>query len=248
MPMPGSIQPSIGVKRSTWRVHDPHARAADATFTAARGEVLTRDGGKCCACGFHGRVSGGSAGIEVHHVDDNHHNNALVNLASLCWLCHSYFHVGLVGIQRRGRLVAMPEVSPIEFNQLQRIVWFASWQLSEGSVIENAISSAICDQLGVVVDELAVVLALREQRVISRLGFSDAGVLGGALMGLSDAQFDAISPELERSGLRLWFDETHPVNRDNIVRYVQPGGVFHNVPISTWSAMLRSVLSALKRN
>ena len=62
--------------------------------------VLRRAGGQCAACG--GRPGDAGDRLEVHHVDNNHANNAPANLAALCRYCHAVFHAGFHAQRGRG--------------------------------------------------------------------------------------------------------------------------------------------------
>lgn len=47
--------------------------------------------------------------LEVHHVDNDHHNNENErNLTSLCPFCHSVHHLGFAGAHKRVSLAVIP--------------------------------------------------------------------------------------------------------------------------------------------
>jgi intracellular multiplication protein IcmJ len=78
-----------GVSRNTFRDHDPQAEAADAAYRAKRPSVLQRASFTCQACGVKS-----SGGLEVHHKDCNHANNADENFSPQCVFCHPVNHIG----------------------------------------------------------------------------------------------------------------------------------------------------------
>lgn len=78
-----------GVSRNTFRDHDPKAEVADAEYRAKRPGVLQRANYTCVVC----RVKS-VEGMEVHHLDCNHANNAESNHEPECVLCHPVNHIG----------------------------------------------------------------------------------------------------------------------------------------------------------
>jgi len=78
----------IGIKRKLHRRQDNQAQKADAIFRAQRESALRRSNYRCVFCGAKSETN------EVHHLDDNHHNNSPENLVAICKLCHPYHHIG----------------------------------------------------------------------------------------------------------------------------------------------------------
>jgi hypothetical protein len=91
--------------------HEQSLRIADKTFQVVRKEVLVRDDHTCLGCGVTMRKY-----LEVHHIDDDHKNNDYANLATLCPVCHSCFHIGRAGIAEEGLLVWLPHVPQFRLN------------------------------------------------------------------------------------------------------------------------------------
>ncbi len=87
----------------------------DATWKTIRRRILIRDDHTCRFCGLRSQKY-----MEVHHVDGNHENNDESNLITVCPFCHSVFHVGLTGIQRRGILV-VSKLSQLELVRISRV-------------------------------------------------------------------------------------------------------------------------------
>jgi len=79
----------IGIKRKLHRYRDDQAKKADSVFRAQRGTALKRTDHACVFCGTRSLHLS-----EVHHLDDNHHNNSPENLVAVCKLCHPYHHIG----------------------------------------------------------------------------------------------------------------------------------------------------------
>lgn len=114
MPFPLEIR----VKRTLSRKNDPAAQRASEAFAAARTSILERDAYTCQACGF-----SAPKGMEVHHIDDNHHNNDPANLVTLCPFCHMYFTCGNRGGVFSAELIFMPILHPVAINQICHTVF-----------------------------------------------------------------------------------------------------------------------------
>jgi len=115
-------QPVFGVKRKLWRKDDEHAYIADAEFTSVRTNVLQRDNYTCRFCGFKAAKY-----QEVHHLDDNHQNNDLQNLVTVCNLCHQVHHLGMCAMRNGGFIAVIPELTQTEVNNLVRAIHVAEY-------------------------------------------------------------------------------------------------------------------------
>jgi intracellular multiplication protein IcmJ len=118
----------IGIKRLRFRANDPRSKKADAEYLAKRPGVLARHKQTCAGCGYVSKVS---RALDVHHLDDNHHNNEETNLVPACHLCHPYQHVGELGrrvgiggegLGKNSFVATIPEISARDLNLLQRAV------------------------------------------------------------------------------------------------------------------------------
>lgn len=114
-------QPMLGVKRRLWRKDDEHADAADINFQPVRVKALNRDNYTCRYCGFKA-----SKYQEVHHLDDDHQNNALENLLTVCNLCHQVFHLGMCAMRNGGFIAVIPELTQTEINNIVRGIFVGS--------------------------------------------------------------------------------------------------------------------------
>lgn len=157
---------SLSVKRDRYRCDDPTAEEADKIFKKIRKEILKRDNYTCQFCGLKSLKY-----QEVHHVNDNHHDNSEKNLITICSLCHSCFHIGFSGQKEKGIIIYInPELNleQSELNNIVRTLWI-------GEKSKNSTFSLICTNLLARFNKAAV-LAERE------LGTSDPLVLGDALL------------------------------------------------------------------
>lgn len=116
----------VGIKRGLWRIHDPDHESADTAYVNQRMRVLQRDEYTCRGCGFQSvpdkKAAAGShrasGYLDVHHLDDDHHNNDRRNLATLCPFCHQVFHCGCAGRRDAGRIAWLPEIEQSMINLL----------------------------------------------------------------------------------------------------------------------------------
>lgn len=119
------------VKTSMWRSQDENAEAANEAYARLRYDVLIRDKFTCQACGFVSKPDRkknirdesymASGYLEVHHIDDNHHNNKKENLITLCPFCHQIFTIGFVGHAKAGKVIWFPYLSQAEINILANL-------------------------------------------------------------------------------------------------------------------------------
>lgn len=79
----------VGIKRRVHRRNDKRAAQADQAYRAVRDNALKKADYTCMFCGFRSVKHS-----QIHHLDDDHHNNAPENLGCVCLLCHPYHHVG----------------------------------------------------------------------------------------------------------------------------------------------------------
>lgn len=115
-------QPVLGVKRKLWRKDDEHADVSDLAFLEKRKAVFGRDNYTCRFCTFKA-----SKFQEVHHLDDDHSNNEMSNLITVCNLCHQVFHLGMCAMRNSGFIAAIPELTQTEINNITRAIFVSEF-------------------------------------------------------------------------------------------------------------------------
>ncbi|MEZ9709228.1 type IVB secretion system protein IcmJDotN [Vibrio breoganii] len=178
---------TLSVKRSTFRIDDPHTEIADNAFTQARAAVLRRDRNTCRFCGFKATKF-----QEVHHIDDDHSNNDPKNLITVCALCHACHHISFAGAHNQGLIIHIPPKANIDqatLNATARALW-----LAEHSKDTNlrAIAESFSARL------YKCIIPAKKL-----IGTSSAEVLGNYLSKLSDDEYSRRSNVFHEYGIYL---------------------------------------------
>jgi len=210
----------FNIKRSIWRLSDA-AHAGDPEFNAARDRVLDRDDYTCRACNFRSPpTKTGSSYQEVHHLDDNHRNNAFDNLATLCPLCHQVFHIGNAGLNNGGTIIWLPEISQSDLNHLARSVFVAIVAESEFSGSARSIYASL----------EARCLYIEE---VFASGASDPAFFGQAFLESNQRE---LRPDLV-NGLRLLPSPSRFA--DAINHWVSVG--YQGMPPESWPGLIKAI-------
>lgn len=173
----------MSVKRKAFRSDSPHPSGQDKAYISARKLRLDKDKHTCQFCGLR------SAKNEVHHLDDDHENHHEANLVTACVLCHMCFHIAFAGIQKRAKLIYLPDVSLTQagLNQLVRNLWVAS-AIGTGDLKNTA-------------SQLLARLDKAEIHANAIIGTSSPTILGDHLSSMSDE--DYAQREMGLTGLFL---------------------------------------------
>ena len=105
----------LSVKALNWRMNDKNSLDADMEFRGVRKKALERDNHTCRFCGFKN-----NKWQEVHHLNDDHHDNRHENLITACPFCHMCQHIGLAGAHREAILIYRPEITQVQLHHLVR--------------------------------------------------------------------------------------------------------------------------------
>ncbi len=182
------------MKRGPFRADDPHAEAANADFARQRPKALERDGHACRWCGW--RLEGA---MEVHHLDDDHANNALANLATACRLCHGACHVGFQGASGRAELCHFAPMADVPLG-----IWHQAQRALRYSALLPAPEGLRERQWREYVETMpAALLEAGRRGAVARLGHSDAAHFGAQLAALGDADYARRGEVL--AGFCLWY-------------------------------------------
>ena len=110
----------LGVARKPWQDETDPGWASwsgeDEDFMRLREQVLARDEYTCRFCSFRAEKW-----QEITHLDDDHTNHSLDNLATACRLCHLCQHLLFAGSGHGGHLVWCPHLSQADINRIARL-------------------------------------------------------------------------------------------------------------------------------
>lgn len=117
---------------------DPTKDHSNNEYLAKKPDILKRDDYTCQYCGFKAKKF-----QEIHHLDNDHKNNADSNLITTCTLCHMVNHVGFAGIKQTAKLIYIDpkyNVSQAQLNQVVRALWVAKNYKDNPELVSNASS------------------------------------------------------------------------------------------------------------
>ncbi len=149
-----------------------------------------RFGRRCFYCDF---AFGMTDAYEIHNLDGDHTNNAPDNLALICELCHSPFHLDLVSRKWSpdpGKIIFLPELSHAELNNLLQAIFYAMAVQMAGDPDDEA-NKPIAQPHTVykrLLDRAAQVEQNAQQEVI-RPGLSDPFTLSRVLVDMDDETY-----------------------------------------------------------
>ena len=181
----------LSVKAEKWRAEDPDSYEKDEAFQAVRPRVLKEDDFTCRACGFRA-----DKWQEVHHINDDHSDNSITNLATLCSFCHMTQHIGLAGKNKEALLVWLPEISQPSLHHIVRAILVAEYEGNKPGAdkITAAAAKALKDKL-----------LSRESDAKKIIGTSNPEVLGDILWRMANESGNRLYPrrEMMLNGIRL---------------------------------------------
>ncbi|MDL5034296.1 HNH endonuclease signature motif containing protein [Pelomonas sp. APW6] len=216
----------LSVKRRVFRQNDAEATLHDQAFKAKRANALQRHRFTCSGCGY---SSKNTSHLDVHHLDDNHRNQADENLVAACHICHNYQHIGEADFRyskgptqpRRTMIATIPEISPADLNLLQRAIGVALLDAQEADLARR----------------LADRLAARGEVTEMLFGSKSPSSWAGAMASMSAGQFAARADVIVDERLLLHPEELKELGREMLAD--NP-----TLPLSKWANVARSTMSS----
>ncbi len=216
----------LGIKRTRFRANDPRSGKADAEFAAKRPNVMTRQKLTCSGCGYVSKVA---RAMDVHHKDDNHHNNADENLLLACHLCHPYQHVGELGqrvdvigesLGDKSCVVMIPEIDPRDMNLLQRAIGAALLDEKEREIAKKIFEAFVS----------------RRDWTKAEFGSDNPRDIAGAMAALTNDEYENRIEAIEDQ--RLMFRASHLMRVGQ--QFVQD---YPSMPVRSWQGVHDSSLA-----
>ncbi|QHM90231.1 HNH endonuclease [Acetobacter pasteurianus] len=243
----------LSVKAANWRMNDQDQDHADREFQKIREKALQRDGYRCRFCNFFSRKF-----QEVHHKDDDHHNNTLDNLVTACFMCHSVQHIGLSGHMKESVLIWLPEISQAALNHLIRSCIVARFTctetpLSPPGTPPNRKIAPYADGGEILSAAESVMAALQDRsaEAAKLIGTSDPKELGSILQDIAIQRPDIYETRGEiLNGIRLMnLGKKMSNDKDVLVEHVRAwidpktnGPYSSGLKADSWSEIMRDVL------
>lgn len=232
----------LSVKCKNWRMLDDDSDSSDSEFLHVRKKALQRDKQTCRFCGFKS-----PSWQEVHHRNDDHSDNRLDNLVTICIYCHMCQHIGRAGRFKEAVLAWIPELSQAQLHHVIRAV-----QVTNREVIQTRSSRGlhpeaqrIMRQLSDASNALYTRLKGRSLQAEEILGTNDPMELANVLLQMPDELYDKRADFFH--GIRLLPLGVRIQNNDNIMpgivdTWCERGGPYANLRPQTWLSLAKSHL------
>jgi intracellular multiplication protein IcmJ len=232
----------LSVKATNWRMNDKGAQEADLEFQRSRKKALERDNHTCRFCGFRN-----NKWQEVHHFNDDHHDNRLENLVTACSFCHMCQHIGLAGAHREAILIYRPELTQAQIHHLVRTALVAD-AIHEGMKAEvdqagqpkrgpNLKLTAEAAEMG---KNLLASLKSSADGARQHILTSDPVDLANAMLLMPDEAYARRKDFL--AGIRLLPLGVRSRGNDNIMTQMvdswRAGGTYTNLMPNTWKTLI----------
>ena len=239
---------TLNVKKAQWRVDDPNFGEADRGFDQVRRRALERDDYTCRFCAFRS-----PKWQEVHHFNDDHHDNSLENLVTACQYCHMCQHIGLWGSKREAVLIWLPELSQVDLNHMVRTIqvaryWAGLREAEAGSAVAGAQHRAAAASARAYADAAAGLFAAfkaRADKADDYFKTSDSHDLANVLMLTPEEAFR--NKDSWTRGLRLLPLGTRKTGNEDVVprwleTWLGPGGPYAGAKPDTWAGLFNIAL------
>lgn len=219
----------LSANKKAWKMSSTHGTEFDKDFQkkhkAAWTTVWKRDNNRCYYCGFQSTKH-----QEIHHLNDDHDDNSLDNLVTVCPLCHQNFHLDIVSNTNGGKIIWLPEFSQQELNYLCRAIFIAieEAEMAEAEDREVVGFAKIAKMLETSLSERSLIV---EQHFQS--GSSDPSIFANALINMTEEQYEKRGQTLQS------FKLLHLKTRFPVQTKYWKNNLFSNVPVETWTKLIK---------
>jgi intracellular multiplication protein IcmJ len=183
----------LSASKKSWKMSSTHGTIFDKYYKDSKGNpgkfketwdsVWKRDNYRCYYCGFESKKF-----QEIHHLNDDHEDNSLDNLVTVCPLCHQTFHLDIASMTNGGKIIWLPEFSQQELNYLSRIMFVA---IDESEKREEK---------GEEIPNFAKIVKMIDNSLMERsliveqhfqVGASDPAIFANALINMKDDLYES---------------------------------------------------------
>lgn len=223
----------LSASRKSWKQSSTHGTTSDKMYkrkyNSLWDEVWEKDKYSCYFCGFTSKKH-----QEIHHLNDDHSDNSIENLVTICPLCHQNFHLDSMSNTNGGKIIWLPEMSQQELNYLCRGIFIAIEEAenAENEQREPVGFAKIARMLEESLKERSAVL---EQHI--QQGSSDPANFATALININEETYE------KREEFIRPFKLLHFKTRYSIQTKYWKNETFKNVPVETWQNLIKTLKS-----
>ena len=212
----------LSASRKSWKMSSVHGTEYDREYKRNKdkwNKVWERDAYRCYYCSFVSKKH-----QEIHHLNEDHQDNSIDNLVTICPLCHQCFHLDIATATNGGKIIWLPEFSQQELNYLSRAIFIAAeeaQQAEEGkevpgfSKIANMLESSLLERS-----------LITEQHI--QQGSSEPANFATALLNMSEENYE------KREEFIKPFKLLNLRTRFPIQTKYWKNNTFKNIPVETW--------------
>ncbi len=218
----------LTASRKSWKMSSTHGTRFDRDYNRKHktvwNNVWKRDSYSCYFCNFKSKDH-----QEIHHLNDDHDDNSIDNLVTVCPLCHQTFHLDTASTTNGGKIIWLPEFSQQELNYLSRAIFIAIDE-AEKAEEENREPIGFTKIARMLENTLTERTLVVDQHFQS--GASEPAIFANALINMSEDQYEKRINNL-RSFKLLNLRSRFPIQ----TKYWKEN-IFQQLPIETWEKLI----------
>lgn len=213
----------LSASRKSWKMSSTHGTEFDREYKKNKSiwdKVWSRDKYRCYYCNFISKKH-----QEVHPLNDDHEDNSMDNLVTVCTLCHQSYHLDSASTTNGGKIIWLPEFSQQELNYLCRAIFIAieEAEVAEAENREVVGFAKIARMLETSLAERTLIVDQHFQG-----GASDPAVFANALINMSEEQYE------KRHQFLGSFKLLHLRTRFPVQTKYWKNHIFKDVPVESW--------------
>ncbi len=218
----------LSASRKSWKMSSTHGTKFDKYYEKKHkstwDKVWKRDNNTCFFCQFKSYEY-----QEIHHLNDDHDDNSMDNLVTICPLCHQSFHLDTVSNTNGGKIIWLPEFSQQELNYISRAIFIATdeAEVAEKEGREVSAFAKIARMIDTSLSERSLVVEHQFQA-----GASEPSVFANALINMNPAQYD------RRFSTLRPFKILATKSRFSIQTKYWRENLFSDIPPATWEKLI----------
>lgn len=218
----------LSSNEKAWKKSSTHGTEFDKyykkKFKPIWDQVWKRDKNTCYYCGFQAQKF-----QEIHHLNDDHEDNSMDNLVTVCPLCHQSHHLDTVSNTNGGKIIWLPELCQQDLNHLCRAIFVAMYHAEQAEKEKREVSGFV--KIAKLLETSLLERHIEVEKYIHN-GASDPVNLASALIAMTEEQYDNRTDFLKN--LKL----LHVKTRFSVQSKYWARNTFASIPIDTWLNIL----------